>query len=316
MENYNLENYIPTDGTVEQVNSESTVSECSLIVPACLSAKQEFRANGSHLLGHIGDKLEPSCQSGNNCMFMGWYLSYDEHVRSILRDGHPNPPDAFRACNYKTDPGKNGEGDGYKIHHLKRFLGELQRAGKIRGYTVSELKKHGKDWNPVRFFTLGTQRKEVGSRYILFGRCSNNENWNPSAFGKKRKIGTARLEECVHPLARVEKKIGKSLASRLVVVDKDYQYSKDSDVVLKQEAEMYNEVTEADGFKRNTWTHSCTVAYYPASDETSKKLWKANDLVPVLFDNGKRVSKECTAKNLMESIFDISSIYSVSIEVD
>lgn len=294
---------------------DTDMSENFRTVPASLGAKMELRVLDHHLHGEIGDRWGcPKYQSGNNCMFMSLYLSYDDRVRSVLRDGHQEPPDGFRKCNYKTNPGKNGEGEGYNISHLIRYLDYLHKSGKIAGYKVACIKKHKKDWDPLHFLTRCTKGKTVGSRYLLFGKCPERAWWCPTAEGKKRKIGTARLEDCVHPMCWVPNKKGET---RLAIADDTFQYPKNSDIVLKQEIEMYKEVTTHGDFtKKTTWGHCTTVAYYPNQENSSKKCWSHSGLVPVIFDNGKEVSKECTPKNLMECIYDVYAMYSVSIELN
>lgn len=297
--------------------SKSGTSDRFLLASACLSDQME-----AHLwTGELGDRWDcPAVESENSCMFMGLYLSYDSVVRDILRDGYPesDPMGGFKACNMLSQPGKNGKGKGYDASHLERFLGKLHREGKIKGYKCSLLKRHRKKWNPCHFITLDTHRRSVGSRYLLFGHCPKRDWWLPgkTLTGKKRHVGLAKLEDCVYPLKARQGTAADEDVWYHSIDTRDRKYSKDSVFVMKQEAEMYVEVTSTGSFRGGgTWGHACVAAIYPADSNTSKHWWRHTGMVPLLFDNGKDGPKEFTAANMMQSIYGVYKIYSISIDV-
>ena len=243
---------------------------------------------------------------GNNCLFMSVYLSYDKDVRKILAGGDTdNPPEAFRKFHADHNPGANGKGCGYNNMHFVLWLEHLRDTKKIKNFACVAVRKNVYQ-SPIDFLTMKMRNRHVGTRYILFGNA-------PKA--NKADKAIAEINRCVHPM--VESTVKGVDYLKVTKENKRIFHDKGSNFVLKQENAMYNLQTSRDSWHKGLTqsAHGCCVAYYPASKTTSKEWWRQNGLVPCIFDNGKQVASECTAKNLVKVIYNINHVISVSIEL-
>lgn len=263
-----------------------------------------------HLFCEIGAPYDSKlCREGNNCMYMSVYLSFDKDVRKILADGHEDPTASFRACNWERDPGKNGEGEGYNTSHLIRYLQKLKSEGKIKSYKCVQVKRNLE--SPIDFLTLKTRGRKVGTRYLLFGNAPHSEWYSggTSTSGNKVKSILPEFKDCQYQM-----KFGRH--GKPVAIKSLEKLPIENVTVLKQENILYNYITSTTKWtKQLGYDHGSCIAYYPGGEGTSKQLWRQNNLVPAIFDNGKQVVRECTAVNLITTLYNIHRVYDISIEV-
>ncbi len=247
-----------------------------------------------HLGQPVGERFNiPTGRAGTTCIFMNYYLSFDEDVRSVLNDGNPDDPSAmFRSINGQTDPMK-----GYNVSHLIRYLNYLMSRHTVKQYFVRRVKP---DTTDIAFLTLQTYNKHVGDRFLLFGVSPPTD--------KAHSLKT-KFSKCVRPVTYTAPP-----QKRMIVDQHAKPNAKSCDAVLKRENHVYTVETGRDSWhtaKLLVNTHCSCVAYYPPDASTTKSLWVHNGLVPVLFDNGKLTVKECTAENLSGCNYNISWMYVV-----
>lgn len=265
------------------------------------------RENKYHLLDNKDNLL---CSNGwtddNCCLFMSLLLSYDGKYRDILSNNAPHGHDPtlyFRQVNRDHDAGTDQKGDGYSMKHLRLYLSQLVKDGSLSSFKIFEVTHKKQMMCPLKFINSTITGKKPGSRYLLFGSAPKSD-WN--------KTVSSQFSKCKHPLIEEKGKI---------IVDPDRaktKYSPESEVVMKQETVVFTQLTNAGKYHSlKTNTHASCIAYYPASMvKFRNNLWEKNNLVPMLFDNGKKKYQVCTADALIRTNVNIRRIYCVSIQAN